>query len=117
MVILTQGAATEKIVLTLDEKKTIASPVYVFTATHVTTNQEISFVLGTDLSNYPERYNEFQIDTAVEFLNAPEGQWNYVVTEQESGLEVENGKLLLNKATEFSYNGYAPATSYSGYAG
>lgn len=117
MITLTQGASLENIVLTLDEKKTIASPVYVFTATHVTSKQEVTFTLPEDISAYPERFNEFEIDTAVKFLNKPEGQWMYSVTEQASGVEVENGRLLLNKATAFEFEGYAPETSYHGYRG
>lgn len=117
MVTLTQGATSENIVLTLNEKKTITSPVYIFTATHVTTKEVVTFTLGTDLSAYKDRFNEFNINTSVRFLNATAGQWQYVVTEQASGTEVENGKLLLNKATDFSFSGYEPATTYTGYAG
>ena len=117
MVTLTQAATSENIVLTLNEKKTIASPVYVFTAIHVTTKEEVSFTLGTDLSAHTDRYNEFNINTSVAFLDATTGQWQYVVTEQASGAEVENGKLLLNKSTDFSFTGYEPETTYSGYAG
>lgn len=117
MVILTQGAASENIVLTLNEKKTITSPVYVFTAIHITTKEQISFVLPADISTHPERYNEFAITTSITFLNATDGQWHYSVTEQVSGVEVECGKLTLNKATDFTYQGYEPATTYNGYTG
>ena len=117
MLILTQGATSENIILTLNEFKTLESPVYTFTAIHVVTKEVISFDLGTDLSAHTDRYNEFNINTSVVFLDATTGQWQYVVTEQASGAEVENGKLLLNKSTDFSFTGYEPATTYSGYAG
>lgn len=117
MIILTQGAVSENIVLTLNEKKTLAIPAYTLACTNISTKEVISFTLGADLSAYPERYNEFNINTSVAFLNATWGQWTYVVTEQISNVQVENGKLQLNKAVDFNFIGYAPATTYKGYAG
>lgn len=116
MITLTLGQTTENIILTLNEKKTLASPAYTFRAEHVTTKEVISFTLGTDLSAYTQRFNEFSINTSLLFSNATAGQYLYTVTEI-AGVEVENGKLLLNKSTDFNYSGYQPETTYSGYAG
>jgi hypothetical protein len=117
MLILTQGQTADKIVVTLNEKKTQSNPTYVFTATNATTKQVISFDLATDLSAYPDRYNEFSINTSVRFLNKPAGQYQYSITQKSGGLEVENGKLILNPASDFEFSGYEPETTYNGYSG
>ena len=117
MLILTQGQTADKIVVTLNEKKTQSNPTYIFTATHVTTKEIVTFTLGTDLSSYTDRYNEFSINTSVRFLNKPTGQYQYSITQSSGGLEVECGKLELNPSTEFAFSGYEPETTYNGYNG
>lgn len=117
MLILTQGQAADKIVVTLNEKKTQSNPTYKFIATHVTTKEVVSFDLGTDLSSYKDRYNEFAINTSVLFLNKTVGQYQYSIIQKSGGLEVECGKLILNPSTEFEFNGYEPETTYNGYNG
>lgn len=117
MIVLTKGTASENIVLTLDEKKTLASPTYVIAFTNATTKDVISITLGTDLSAYKDRYNEFAIATLTAFVSAVAGQWTYIVTEQTSNVQVEVGRMLLNPATDFAFTGYQPATTYKGYAG
>lgn len=117
MIVLTKGVASENIVLTLNEKKTLASPTYVIAFTNVTTKDVISVILGIDLSSYKDRFNEFAIATITAFASAIAGQWTYIVTEQISNVQVENGKMLLNPATDFNFTGYQPATTYKGYAG
>lgn len=117
MLILTQGQTADKIVVTLNEKKTQSNPTYIFTATHVTTKEIVTFTLGTDLSSYTDRYNEFSINTSVRFLNKPTGQYQYSITQSSGGLEVEVGKLELNPSTDFAFSGYEPETSYNGYNG
>jgi len=117
MLILTHGQTADSIVVTLNEKKTASNPTYVFTATNATTKQVVSFDLGTDLSSYPDRYNEFSINTSVRFLNKPAGQWLYQIKQKADNHEVEVGKLTLNPATEFEFSGYEPETTYNGYNG
>lgn len=117
MLTLTQGQTADRIIVTLNEKKTQSNPTYVFTATHVTTKQVISFDLSTDLSSQKQRYNEFEIDTSVKFLNKPTGQYQYRITQKSGGLEVEVGKLEINPSSDFSFTGYEPSTSYNGYNG
>lgn len=117
MLILTQGQTADKIVVTLNEKKTQSNPTYTFIATHVTTKEVISFDLGTDSSAYPDRYNEFTINTSQKFTTATDGQYQYSIIQKNGGLEVECGKLLLNPSTEFEFNGYEPETTYNGYNG
>lgn len=117
MLILNQSATNDLIVVTLNEKKTQSNPTYVFTCTHVTTKDVVSFDLGTDLSSYKDRYNEFSINTSVRFANKDVGQWQYEISQKSGGLVVEVGKLLLKPSTEFEFNGYEPETSYNGYNG
>lgn len=117
MLILTQGATSENIILTLNEFKTLESPVYTFTAIHVVTKEVISFDLGTDLSAYKDRFNEFNINTSIKFLDASTGQYQYQIKQKADNVQVEVGKLTLNPSTEFAFDGYSPTTTYNGYNG
>lgn len=119
MLHLKVGLSAQNIIVTLDEKRTLPAPIYRFTCTHVVTKEVVTFDINStaDLSTFKQRYNEFEINPSVLFLGATPGQWNYVVTELVSNLEMENGKLLLNKAVDFAFTGYSPATTYNGYGG
>ena len=123
MLLLTEGNATDNIIVTLNESKTITSPFYHFVFTNVTTNEQVIITKEStdDLSLYPDRYNEFQIATATDFLNKSAGQWNYIVYESlsvtyDTGLNVvELGKMLLQKSTELTISGSEITTTYKGY--
>jgi Ribonuclease G/E len=117
MIVLTKGQASENIILTLNEKKTLDSPTYLLECTHVTTKQVISIELGEDLSTQQDRYNEFAVSTDIEFAEAPAGQWRYRALENISGVIVETGQMTLNKEIEFAFKGYTPAATYKGYEG
>lgn len=126
MVILTRENSIDNLILTLNEKKTISAPHYLFVFENVTTKEQVKFILNstTDLSLYPGRYNDFVINTSVKFLGATTGQWNYNIYEQDSAtntnstglLEVESGKMILTTDL-FNYEGYEATTSYKGYGG
>ena len=126
MVILTIENSIDNMILTLNEKKTISAPFYLFVFENVTTKAQVKFVLNstTDLSLYPGRYNDFVINTSVKFAGATTGQWNYNIYEQASStntdstglLEVECGKMILT-TDQYNYEGYEATTSYTGYAG
>lgn len=123
MLLLNEGQ-TKNIVVTLTEKTTLDDPYYLFVFTHLTTKEVVKIIKssGDDLSDYPRRYNEFSIDAT---LFPSLGQWLYQVYEQESstnedptGLtEVENGKMNLLAANDFTYAKYEPSTTYKTYAG
>jgi len=119
MLHLTIGNISERIIVTLNEKKTLNEPIYRFTCTHVVTKEVVQFEIDSrsDLSSYPVRYNEYEVNTAILFENSTSGQWQYVVTELTSLLEMENGKLLLSKPVNFAFTGYEPTTTYKGYGG
>lgn len=117
MLTLTHGQTADLIVVTLKEKQTISNATFVFTATNATTKEVVSFDLGTDLSSYKDRFNEFSINTSVRFLNKPAGQWLYEIKQKSDSLVLEVGKLTLNPATDFEFSGYEPETTYNGYSG
>lgn len=126
MVILTRENITDNLIVTLNEKKTISAPHYLFVFENVTTKEQVKFVLNstTDLSLYPGRYNDFVINTSVKFAGATTGQWMYNIYEQDSStntdstglLEVETGKMILTTDL-FNYEGYEATTSFKGYGG
>lgn len=126
MLVLTQGT-NSNIVVTLNDSKTLATPYYLFVFTHITTNDIVKVIYpsGADLSDYPERFNEFAVEVVTLFTNMPCGQWYYDVYEQESstnlvttGLNmVECGKMKLNPSTNIIQNGYTTQTTIKGYAG
>ena len=115
-------------ILTLTEFATIATPNYLFVFTHVQTKDVTKFVKtdAEDESNYSWRYNQFTINAATIFLDKPVGEWHYAVYEQASttntdislaGTMLENGKLFLDKATDFEFTKYDEPTTYKVYNG
>jgi hypothetical protein len=120
--------ASEDIVVTLTEKKTLSEPYYLFVFTHVTTKQVVNLIMSPDddQSEYPARYNKYTLATATVFDNKPAGQWIYSVYEQESSTNttvsntaslVENGKMILYAAEAFEFEKYNESTSYKTYNG
>lgn len=126
MIYLNTANNSDKIVVTLTELTTIESPFYLFVFTHVLTKQVIAFIAGADESTHPERYNQFDIDTAVVFEDAPNGEWHYVAYQQDNDEntnpaltdgEVENGKMVLTTGAELEYTQYNSDTTYKAYNG
>ena len=115
-------------ILTLTELVTLSTPYYLFVFTHVTTKEAVAFVKAEadDESMFPERYNQFTIDASAAFAGKQLGEWHYKVYEQDNadnlnpdsatGL-LEEGKLLLDRATDFEYDMYNNSTSYKVYNG
>lgn len=115
-------------ILTLTEKVTLPTPYYLFVFTHVTTKDQVKFIKAEidDESEYPERYNQFTINAATVFEDQQPGEWHYKVYEQASssntdpaaaGIILEDGKLYLDRATDFAYTQYEGTTSYKTYNG
>ena len=125
MLHLTKGNTDQQIVLTLAEKLTVSvNYEYLFNFVHATTKQVVVLVRtpAEDSSTYPEKFNEFDIDTSVTFLNFPPGEYLYTVWERSTitnivGAVLEQGKLQLLKENEFTYTKYNPGTSYAAYQG
>ncbi len=122
MLTLLQGDTTDNIVVTLKEKTTLTNPKYLFVFEHLTTKEQVKFIAGSDLSAYPDRYNEFAV-TISQFITL--GQYIYKVYEQLSssnldpmGLNlVENGRAEFKDATPFAFTKYTPVTQFVTYAG
>lgn len=123
-----QDDTTATLILTLSELQTIPDAYYLFVFTHLTTKDVIAFVKAQtdDQSAYTDRHNDFIIEPVTLFAGFPTGQWNYVVYEQASstntdttltGDPLEYGKIILDRATDFAFAGYEPATTYKGYDG
>jgi len=127
MLQLTKGQTQEQIIVTLNELVTLTTPYFLFVFTQVTTRQVVTLIKSSDddASDYPERYNQFEINTQALFGSMQAGEWIYRVYEQESdtntdpaGLnEVENGKLRLYPAANFNYTQYNTPTTYKAYNG
>lgn len=128
MLQLTKGTASENIIVTLTEKKTLSAPYYLFVFTHVSTKTEVTkiFSPANDLSAYPSRYNKYAVATVTLFANKPEGMWTYNVYEQPAGVNtdpdnstslVESGIMRLKPVTEFEYEGYDEQQTFKAYTG
>lgn len=126
MLELNIGQDSEEIVVTLKELATLANPNYLFVFTHVTTKAVVAFVAGADQSDYPERTNQFNINTDALFGLKPPGEWHYTAYEQVSAVNVnpvlalgivEYGKMRLYRENEFEYTQYDEPVTYKAYNG
>lgn len=98
-----------KIVVTLNEKRTLTDAViaYLIIFTHSITKQVNAFVYSTgdDESADQDRYNQFTLeDVSSKFSNFPIGEYHYTIYQQLSVTnldpalsdgEVESGKMML----------------------
>ena len=126
MLLYTINSQSDTLV-TLTESTTLTSPYYLFVFTNVSTKVQYKINVNStsDSSDYPDRINIFSFDIVTLFEDAQAGQFSYEVYEQESstnldpsGLNlVECGKMLLQPENNLIKQGYAPSTSYKGYAG
>lgn len=126
MLLFTEGNTTQRFVITIEEKTTLVDQYYLFVFEHITTKSQVKFIKSPadDVSHNTDRYNEFEIDVNALFSGQAVGQFIYRIYQQESatntdetGLtEVENGKMLLQKAEDFEYTEYAGETNFKVYA-
>jgi hypothetical protein len=122
------GESSEKVIVTLNELITLTDPYYLFVFTHVTTKDVVSIIRSTaqDESLYPERYNQFDIDTTTVFEDRHPGEWHYNIYEQSDDTNtdvadtaslVEYGKMILYPATAYAPTKYNESTTYKVYNG
>lgn len=108
---------TTKVVVTLKEKQTLSAPNYLFFFTSRATDKTKAFVLlnNTDVSNYKDRFNAFNIVTNSYFANYESGEYTYAIYEQTSSSNLvpanattllELGQMSLKNATEFEFTTY-----------
>lgn len=97
MIQLTKGL-TQNIILTLTEKATTASPIFLFIFTNRSSNEEVKFIKlnNQDISLYQERYDKFTIVVDDYFSNSLAGQYTYNVYQNSSTTNLNpNGLVLL----------------------
>lgn len=123
-----QSDTSAILILTLTENISFNESYLLFVFTHVLTKQQVKFIrfIDIDESEFPERYNQFTINPAIVFLNAPIGEYHYKVYEQVSstntdidltGAILEYGKLILDRAVAFDFTKYNEPTTYAAYNG
>lgn len=120
MLNLKQGDTQADLILTLSELATTSAPNYYFVFTHVLTKDVVTFTKlnADDLSGFPLRYNKFSINPATLFANKQPGEWHYKVYENDAnGFLLEQGKMMLDRSTEYTYEKYNSDTSFKTYNG
>lgn len=129
MLHLTYGQTGEKIIVTLNELKTLTNPYFLFRFEHVETKQVVNIIYADsdDESLFQARYNQFNLDTDVKFINKPVGEWHYSVYEQSSNSNtdpelaaglLEKGKMKLNPSSEYELEAeYNKQTTFKTYQG
>jgi hypothetical protein len=126
MVLIDNTDTSFQLILTLEEKRTLTNPYYLFVFTHQDTGNTIKFLKFSedDESDYPLRYQQFTIDPAVVFLNAKLGFYLYNIYEQLSstntdvaltGAEVENGKMRLITTDADIYTEHSQTVTFKTY--
>lgn len=119
MIVINRGQANT-VILSLKEKQTLSSPVFLFVFKNDLTRQTKKFI-AADVSSYTDRYNQFTItESNTESVLAgtvqlkPTGFWSYWVYEQTSTTnlepsqattELETGKVNV-KGTAQAYTSY-----------
>lgn len=128
MLLFSLNDTSAELIVTLTEKVSLNDPYFLFVFTHVLTKEEVKFLKSeaSDESSYPARYNQFTINPSVVFANKQPGEWHYNIYEQASSTNtdtdltgglLEQGKLMIRRATEFEYTKYSGATTYKTYNG
>lgn len=123
MLQFSQDDTSAILILTLTENVSINEPVYIFDFTHVLTKDVVTFskTEASDESNYRSRYNQFTINPSVVFADQQPGEWHYVIYESADGTTrgnvLEYGKLMIDRATPFSFTKYEGVTTYKTYNG
>jgi hypothetical protein len=115
-----QNDTSISLILTLTELATQASPDYYFVFTHVASKEAVTFTKlnADDESLFKTRYNKFTINPSVVFANKQTGEWHYKVYQNDiNGVLLEQGKMILDRSTDFAYNIYDSDTSFKTYNG
>jgi len=120
MITLRKGETSESIFLTLTESLTLADPIISIIFKNVNTLEEVSFDIQLsvdDLSQYPQRYNEINVNTSVLMANKPIGQYVYRAVENGTSVILEQGKLTYFDIIGTPFKENNPSTTYKAYNG
>lgn len=109
MIQLTKGA-TQNIILTLTEKATTASPIFLFVFTNRSSNEEVKFIKpnNLDISPYIERYDKFSIVVNTYFAFSLEGQYTYNVYQNSDYTNLDPTGLVLLENGIMELSGLPP---------
>lgn len=109
MIQLTKGA-TQNIILTLTEKATTASPIFLFVFTNRSSNEEVKFIKpnNLDISLHIERYDKFSIVTNTYFEDSLEGQYTYNVYQNSDLTNLDPTGLVLLENGIMELSGLPP---------
>lgn len=108
MIVIDKNNATASLYFTLTEKVTYNNPVFIMTLQSDFTNKTYNIQLGTSSSDYPYRYDVFNLPTS-EFNDVEDGLLSYTITEniynptQSSVVEVGLLKLIPVETTSDDY--------------
>lgn len=128
MLVITKGQAGQTLIVTLSERRTSDGFYYLFVFSNTTTSDVVTrqYHYSDDISDYPDRYNEFLIDAGL-FVDAADGQYKYTVYQKKYSYVVDDytgllilecGQMLLKPATPITRKGYAATTeTRKGYGG
>lgn len=113
MMILIKRTETTRIIVTATEKAVLNPTVFSIDFTHDMTKKSTTLSNLPDISPFPDRYNEFAIDTAV-FDEFDDGFFSYMVKDQEGNV-LELGKMKLESEKEPSIQYQGTPTQYKTY--
>jgi len=120
MITLRKGETSESIFLTLTESLTLADPVISIIFKNVNTLEQVSFDIQLsvdDLSSFPARYNEINVNTSVLMANKPTGQYVYRAVENGTSVILEQGKLTYFDIAGSQFKENNPSTTYKAHNG
>lgn len=122
--ILINKNSSNTVDLTLYEKQTLNSPVFLFRFINDTTRQQVTFI-AQDISSYRYRYNRFTITetsgtnylaSGIITLN-PVGFWRYEVYEQTSATSLNVAALSSEPLETGKVKVVGTGTEWKGYEG
>lgn len=98
-------AQANLITVTATELSTEQDPIFLFEFTHHQSGEQVSAVLQNE-SMSPQRFDEFVIDEGINLTFPYTGDYTYCIKEQQTGVLLEVGRLVVKEAK-------APDNEYS----
>lgn len=83
MQIIDKNSDSTKLYFTLSENTSIQNPFYLLVINHYTTGKKYQIILPENISQYPERIDEFLLDTQI-FKDMEVGQYSYAAFQSET---------------------------------
>ena len=110
-------AQANLITVTATELATEQHPIFLFEFTHHQSAEQLSAVLQNE-SLSPQRYDEFVIDEGVNITFPYTGDYTYRIKEQQTGVILEVGRLVVKEAKtpDNVYNDQVTDEIYNGEA-